>query len=585
MTTTLSSSPTDTQSVTPAAMPSEALQSWARVRRSRLWVAILASALALALVGGVAWAIAGWARSASELAGIERFTVVPRSFAVVLKEKGELKASRSADVVSEVEGRSTIIYLIPEGTTVKEGDLLVELASDKIEDRIQQDELKEANAIMAYEAAGTELEIQRDKNASDIRKAKLEIELNQLALEKYVKGDWEQSLKDAQIEIERALIALERRTEDYESAKRLIARDFITKAEYEEDEFDFKRAQWDLDKAKKALEVLTKYTHKADLRRRQSDFEEALKEHDRIVKNAEAVALRKSRSLQGKKKELELIQDQLAKLRSQKEKCRILAPTQGFVVYYSGGGRHFMRGDNQIKEGATVHERQILLSLPDTSAMVVVVRVHEAKTDKLSVGQRAEVKVEGLPEQRFTGRVAKIAALADSQNRWLNPDLKEYETEIALDPTDAPLKPGVTAYVEILVQAVQNKLAVPVQTVYTKGGRRYVFERGSRKAVPVEIRLGAIGTEWAEVSDGLSGGEQILLAFSDEHRRLVPDLPATNKRKGFSRGDPDVRRDAMRRGAAPDRHGMSTPRGAHPKGVHRGDKVRGKTASRTVKAP
>ncbi len=585
MTTTLSSSPTDTQSVTPAAMPSEALQSWARVRRSRLWVAILASALALALVGGVAWAIAGWARSASELAGIERFTVVPRSFAVVLKEKGELKASRSADVVSEVEGRSTIIYLIPEGTTVKEGDLLVELASDKIEDRIQQDELKEANAIMAYEAAGTELEIQRDKNASDIRKAKLEIELNQLALEKYVKGDWEQSLKDAQIEIERALIALERRTEDYESAKRLIARDFITKAEYEEDEFDFKRAQWDLDKAKKALEVLTKYTHKADLRRRQSDFEEALKEHDRIVKNAEAVALRKSRSLQGKKKELELIQDQLAKLRSQKEKCRILAPTQGFVVYYSGGGRHFMRGDNQIKEGATVHERQILLSLPDTSAMVVVVRVHEAKTDKLSVGQRAEVKVEGLPEQRFTGRVAKIAALADSQNRWLNPDLKEYETEIALDPTDAPLKPGVTAYVEILVQAVQNKLAVPVQTVYTKGGRRYVFERGSRKAVPVEIRLGAIGTEWAEVSDGLSGGEQILLAFSDEHRRLVPDLPATNKRKGFSRGDPDVRRDAMRRGAAPDRHGMSTPRGGHPKGVHRGDKVRGKTASRTVKAP
>jgi HlyD family secretion protein len=566
-------------------MPSEALQSWARVRRSRLWVAILASALALALVGGVAWAIAGWARSASELAGIERFTVVPRSFAVVLKEKGELKASRSADVVSEVEGRSTIIYLIPEGTTVKEGDLLVELASDKIEDRIQQDELKEANAIMAYEAAGTELEIQRDKNASDIRKAKLEIELNQLALEKYVKGDWEQSLKDAQIEIERALIALERRTEDYESAKRLIARDFITKAEYEEDEFDFKRAQWDLDKAKKALEVLTKYTHKADLRRRQSDFEEALKEHDRIVKNAEAVALRKSRSLQGKKKELELIQDQLAKLRSQKEKCRILAPTQGFVVYYSGGGRHFMRGDNQIKEGATVHERQILLSLPDTSAMVVVVRVHEAKTDKLSVGQRAEVKVEGLPEQRFTGRVAKIAALADSQNRWLNPDLKEYETEIALDPTDAPLKPGVTAYVEILVQAVQNKLAVPVQTVYTKGGRRYVFERGSRKAVPVEIRLGAIGTEWAEVSDGLSGGEQILLAFSDEHRRLVPDLPATNKRKGFSRGDPDVRRDAMRRGAAPDRHGMNTPRGAHPKGVHRGDKVRGKTASRTVKAP
>ena len=136
---------------------------------------------------------------------------------------GELKAAKRTEIVCEVEGRSTIISLIPEGTAVKEGDLLVELASDAIADRIQQDELKETNAITAYEASETELEILLDKNESDIRKARLDIELRQLALDKYEKGDWLETIQDAVISIKQAQINLERRKEDFEAAKAAIA--------------------------------------------------------------------------------------------------------------------------------------------------------------------------------------------------------------------------------------------------------------------------------------------------------------------------------------------------------------------------
>ena len=110
--------------------------------------------------------------------------------------------------------------------------------------------------------------------------------------------------------------------------------------------------------------------------------------------------------------------------------------------------------------------------LPDTSKMIVAVRVHEAKTDKLEMGQFARIEVEGYPDRQFSGKVTKIAVLADTQNRWLNPDLKEYETEITLDPTDITLKPGVTAYVEIVVETVENALAVPVQSHAQKLGVR-----------------------------------------------------------------------------------------------------------------
>ncbi len=502
--------------------------------KNQLARAVVLLVVAVAIVW-VASSLLGWVGGPGP-SDVTKFTVAPREFSVVLKEKGELKAARSADVMCEVEGRSTIISLVAEGTAVKEGDLLVELASDEIEDRIRQEELKEANAITSSEAATTELEIQRDKNASDIRKGELKIELTQLDLDKYEKAEWSQRQKDARIAIDEARILLDRAKENHEAAIELRERNFITKTEFEQDKFKHKKAVWDLEKAVHAESVLKEYTHKADLKRRESDVTEARKELGRVKKNADAEEAKKLASVEGKSKELKLIQDNLAKLRRQMGNCRIVAPTQGFVVYYAGGGgRHFMSSDSQIREGATVHERQILLSLPDTSEMQVIVRVHEAKTDKLAVGQRVTVRVEGVSNRTFSGTVTKIAVLADTQNRWLNPDLKEYETEITLDPNDVPLKPGVTAYTEILVEQVDARAAVPVQAVYTKGSRRYVFREQGGEVSFTQVKLGGVGLERAELTDGVSPGDQILLAFSDEHKRLIPDMPGDARRGGGHR--------------------------------------------------
>ena len=303
-------------------------------------------------------------------------------------------------------------------------------------------------------------------------------------------------MKDHHIAIDQAKIALERRREDFDASKQLREKDFITETEYEEDDFNYKRAQWDLEKAEKALDVLEKYSHVSDLRLKESDLEEAIKEADRVRKTAIAEEAKKQRGAEGTEKELALVREQLAKLRGQKEKCRLTAPTQGFVVYYGGGGGggRWMSNDSQIREGAEVYERQILMQLPDTSEMAAVVRIHEAKTDKLKIGQNVLIDVEGVPGKRFPGRVAKIAVVADSQNRWLNPDLKEYETEIAMEKTDVLLKPGVTAHAEIYVESVEDRLAVPVHSVYSKGGKRYVFGVEGNKQLPLEVALGATGT-------------------------------------------------------------------------------------------
>lgn len=531
MTTTLTSAPPVAPALSGSAA-TRASRATAAGRRRTLQLTLVV--VIVGLLAAVVWATTSWTRAATQIANVDKFTVAPQTFTVALKEKGELKAAKSTDIKCEVEGKSTIISLIDEGTNVKEGDLLVELASDEIVERIRQEELTESNAITAFEAAKTELDIQRDQNASNIRKAELQIELKRLELDKYEKGDWEQKLKDARIAIEQATISLQRRDQDYNASKELYAKKFITQTEYQEDEFNFKKAQWDLDKANKAIEVLETYTHVAELRQKQSDLEEATKECERVKKNAEAEEVKKVRASEGKEKELALTQDKLAKLRGQREKCRIFAPTQGFVVYYNED-RRWGSSESQMKVGASVIERQILMQLPDTSKMTATVRVHEAKTDKLHLGQSAMVSVEGLPGKRFPGSVTKIAALADSKSGWLNPDLKEYETEITLDPTEDRLKPGVTAQAEIMVETVEGKLAVPVQALYTKGGQRYVFRDGGSGTAYVPVQTGAIGTEWAEIAEGLSAGDKIRLAFSDDDKRAIPDAAPGDKAEAMKR--------------------------------------------------
>ena len=174
--TSLTSSPSVTGAVRSGAAPNQQ----ARAKAKRQFVPLVGGAALLAVITGVIWVATSLGGGTGPGGGVDKFTVAPQSFKVLLKEKGELKAAKSTDVKCEVEGKSTIISLIDEGTPVKEGDLLVELASNEIDDRIQKEELTESNAVTAFEAAKAELDIQRDQNASNIRKGILQIELKQL---------------------------------------------------------------------------------------------------------------------------------------------------------------------------------------------------------------------------------------------------------------------------------------------------------------------------------------------------------------------------------------------------------------------
>lgn len=474
------------------------------------------------------------------------FNVARKTFRVTLQEKGELKAANSIDVKSEVGGRSTIISLIPEGSSVKKGDLLVELASDEIEERVQADQIQVASAEASFESAKRQLDILKDQNESNIRKAELKLQLNKLDLEKYTEGEWPQQEEDAGLRVEEAKKVHERQQSNLHYSKELFAKEFITRTELETNEFDCYLAEVNLAKSKRDREILKKYTHVKDLQQKQSDVDEADKELERVKKEADNKVSEKQANLEAREAELKLKQQRLKRLEDQMAKTKILAPADGLVVY-GDSNRRWWGNNNQIKEGAEVFERQTILQLPDTSVMKVVVRIHEAQTDKIKIGQEAIVEVEGVSGRRYIGEITKIAVLADSQNRWLNPELKEYETEITLQGTDPLLKPGVTARVELLIAELKDVVAVPVQSVFSKGSKSFVFVGSADDAEPMEVELGLASDEFVEIKSGLEPGRKVLLAVSDLLKTKLPEVNESDALLASGEGSPAAPRAAMKR--------------------------------------
>lgn len=476
----------------------------------------------LATVGLGAYAgLSKWSQGQATT-DVQIFQVTRRSFPVILQEKGELKAASLITVRNEVEGKSTIIYLVPEGTHVKKGELLVELASNEIDDKIRDAEIKLAVAKAAHEASEKELQILKDKNASDIRKADLALWLAEKTVEKYKEGDAAQLKQTDELALQKAKYVLERAKEKLKDSEELYKKGFITRIELENDKFEEYQGGIELAKAQLSLEVTEKYTIPMNLQEKQSAVEEAKKELERAKKAAAASEAKSTADVDAKQSEFKLKEDTLAELLDQKKKARILAPADGLVVYFQEGHR-WGRAEDQIKSGAQVYERQGLIELPDTSSMKVVVRVHEAKAERLKLGLSATVEIEGFSRQMFTGKVSKIAVLADSRNRWLNPNLREYETEILLDGTFTQLKPGVTARAQIQVADLTNVLAVPVQCVFGKRGRYYVFVERKGQAEPVEVQPGLSSNEYAEIKSGLNEGDHVYLAVTDEMKLTLPE--------------------------------------------------------------
>ena len=109
----------------------------------------------------------------------------------------------------------------------------------------------------------------------------------------------------------------------------------------------------------------------------------------------------------------------LADVNQQIEFATIRAQLPGLVVYGAANqnSSRWRRSNKEaIQEGATVSERQAIITIPDLREMAVKVNIHESAVQRVAVGQRVRVAVDAFPDDLLMGTVTLVAVVADYAN-------------------------------------------------------------------------------------------------------------------------------------------------------------------------
>ena len=459
--------------------------------------------------------------SSGERAEDLKVAVRRSDLAVTIVEGGSIESEAPGKIFNEIEGQVTILKLVPEGTIVKKDDILCELDVSAMVDRLVQQKIQVEQAEAAKIRADNEYEIVRKQQESLVAQSELEVAFAELDREKYLQGDYVQMRQTVEGEQTVAKEEIARAKDRLDWSVKLEGKGFITRTDREADELNAKKREIDLLLADRRLDVLEKYTFKKESTRLEAELLEAKRELERDRARAASAIAQSEADKRSKASMFELEVTKQHKLEAQIEKGKLTAPQGGLVVYAREGGG--MRGSERpIEEGAQVRERQAILSIPDLTRMMAKVSIHESSIDRVRVGQPAVVRVQAFPNEPFPAVVSKVAGVPDSQNMWMNPDLKVYTTEVRLLRQDPDrLRPGISCSVEIHVGDLKDALAVPLQGVRDNGIDHFCFvEEGGGPALR-EVEVGLHNDKLIEVKSGLKEGEVIYLTFD-----RAPPLPA-----------------------------------------------------------
>lgn len=443
------------------------------------------------------------------------FTVRRGPLRVSVVEKGNLKAVISQDLQSQIEGQSTILRIAPEGERVKKGDVVVELDATSIEEKRAQQEITLAKAEADFVAARENFEIQKNANASKIASAAQQVDFAKMDQKKFALGDKNAEIQEADAKIELAKQDVSRATDKVTWSEKLAKDGYISRLELESDKLALSKANLDLQIANTSRDVLinqeygTQAKMELQLQRKQ---EEAVDELERERRTAIANEAQANSNLKAKEATYNLEKQRYEKMIDQIAKAKMQAPSDGIVVYASTSDDRGRSDQRPIEEGATVRERQLILSLPDVTHMKAIAKIHESVFDKVRSGQPVVVNVDAFGDRMWAGEVTKVAIIPDSASSWLNPDLKVYSTEILLDGETTVLRPGMSCSCEIIVADLDNAVQVPIQAVHRRAGKYVSFLRGD-DGVIVErpIVPGVTNERMVEIKEGLEEGEVVFL--------------------------------------------------------------------------
>lgn len=415
-------------------------------------------------------------------------------FEHVVAEQGEVESSSNVELRCEVKSRGTsgitILEVVPEGTMVSQGDMLVRLDSTALDqENIQQQ-------IACNNAEATAIQSMNTFEAAKI--AKIE----------YLEGTFKQTEQTALSAVFVAEQNLRTAKLAFASAERLSLRGLVNPLQLEAEQFNVDKARKELEAAQTALDVLVKYTK-----------EKTLKQLDSDITSAEAKWKADQKSLELEHAKLKDIEDQIAK-------CTIRAPRQGQVKYANkyNAGRSGSTAEFVVEAGSVVREQQPIIYLPDPGQMQVKATINESRINLVKRGMPVAVRVDALQSEMLTGEVVKVNQYAEPGG-WTGGNIKKYAAFVRITNPPDTLRAGMNAEVRIFVEREPDALQVPVQALAEYKEKYFCLVDRGGKLITQAVERGGSNDKFMVVTSGLQENDLVVLNPRSRPELSLPELP------------------------------------------------------------
>ena len=200
----------------------------------------------------------------------------------------------------------------------------------------------------------------------------------------------------------------------------------------------------------------------------------------------------------------------LAQTESQLEDTVITAPFGGTVIAV------------QVREGEWASPGAPAIVLAFTDSLILEVNVDEVDVAGLAEGQAAHLTFGALDDAELGGTVSFVAPSSTNVGGAV-----AYAVEVSFDPGELPIRLGMTADVDIVVDSANDALLVPNRAIEVdrEAGLYYVTRQKALGATErLEVRIGMRDQQNTQILEGVDEGDKVVL----------PEVPEQTTSQEFS---------------------------------------------------
>jgi len=178
-------------------------------------------------------------------------------------------------------------------------------------------------------------------------------------------------------------------------------------------------------------------------------------------------------------------------------KRKVTAPISGTV-----NAVNVKNGDN-LGASSSSHVAPIIIG--DLGTLKAQVQVNEVDVSNVSIGQKATLTFDALPEFTATVKIEKMDSLGTTTQGVVT-----YNVTIGFDSLDPRIKPDMSVTAAIITSAKQNVITIPSSAVKTQNGNSFVDVLNGPAPTQVPVTVGASNSTDTEITNGVSVGDKVV---------------------------------------------------------------------------